>query len=124
MDIIQLRVFYTEVILMIAVYYLSKCKNEVWGNVIFLGLIAIAGMFHSMAWLWILFIPFRLLMWSKRFKFVPWLFIITGSLLPLYANMTSNSFFLIMHVMAESDVTAHYQIYAMGDSVHLGYLYV
>lgn len=124
MDIIQLRVFYTEVILIIAVYYLSKCKNEVLGNVIFLGLIAIAGMFHSMAWLWILFIPFRLLMQSKRFKFVPWLFIITGVLLPFYANMISNSFLPIMYAMAESDVTAHYQIYAMGDSVRLGYLYV
>ena len=74
MDMIQLRVFYTEVILLIAVYYLSKCKKQVLGNVIFLGIIAIAGMFHSMAWLWILFIPFRLLMQSKRFKFVPWLF--------------------------------------------------
>lgn len=124
MDIIQLRVFYTEVILLIAVYYLSKHKNQISGNFIFFCLIAIAGMFHSMAWLWILFVPFRLLIQSKRFKFIPWLFIIVGAMLPLYANVISSSFLPIMYMMAESDVTSHYQIYAMGDSVRLGYLYV
>lgn len=124
MDIIQLRVFYTEVILLIAVYYLSKYDRNKLGVFVFCVLVMLSGMFHSMGWLWLLFIPFRLLLQSKKFKFISWLFIITGILLPVYASFISNSFLPIMYMMAESDVTAHYQIYTMRDTVRLGYLYV
>lgn len=125
MDIIQVRAFYVEVILLVAIYYLSKYNQKISGYILFIILMLISGMFHSMGWLWLLFIPFRLLLQSKKFKFIPFLFIIFGISLPLYANIISSNFLPIMYIMSESDVTAHYGAYTSNEfTVHLGYLYV
>lgn len=121
MDIIQVRNFMVEICLLFGIHLLST--NRTYKVAIYIGLLLVAGTFHSMGFVYVLFIPFYYILKSRR-AWVTNIFIGLGLLVPLLFGKIKSSLFDIAAILMGNDVTAHYVLYVESNDMKYGYLAV
>ncbi|MBP3817756.1 MAG: EpsG family protein [Butyrivibrio sp.] len=119
MDVIQYRNTIVEMFLLIGCYLVSVKIQQRF--VFFSVLMAIAGCFHSMGIVYILFVPFYFLLKSKWNIIIKLCFFIV-CLLPLYADFIKGKFFEIAALLIGNDISSHYSIYIVNNDMHWGYM--
>ena len=122
MDVIQVRNFFIESLLICAMYLYIKNSGMrgKWEYIIFF---AIAGMFHSFAFLYIPFILFDRWMNYKHLKYICYMFIILGLLMPIYADYIMNKWpiFLTLFLSYNESGLDHYVEY-VGTGTFIKYI--
>lgn len=121
MDIIQVRNFMVEVLLLIGIHLLSSQKK--YKVAIYIGLLLIAGTFHSMGFIYVLFIPFYYIL-KSRGAWIAKIFILIGLLVPLLFGKIKSSLFDVATILVGNDATAHYVLYVESNDMKFGYLAV
>lgn len=119
MDIIQVRNFLVEVLLLLGIHTLSGCQKH--KIMIYTGLLFVAGIFHSMGFVYLFFIPFYYLLKNKKRKIAE-IFVSMGLLTPLLLGKVKSSLFDIGAALIGNDVTAHYVMYVENNDMKYGYL--
>ena len=112
MDIIQVRNFFIESLLICAMYLYIKNPGVrgKWEYVIFL---LIAGMFHSFAFLYIPFILFDRWMSYRYLKYICYMFIALGLFMPIYADYIMGKWPMFLTLFLSYDLSGldHYAGY-------------
>lgn len=121
MDVIQVRNFMFVVLLFVGMYYLSYATT--WRYLKFSSIMLIAATFHTVALLYLPFALFKKWINKKWIKYILYIPILVGILMPVYADWTKSNWMLAWMLLTDTNTSvAHYAQYVMETNNGLVYL--